>query len=77
MESRHIEELNTIVRVKAILGSYAAIARICQVSSVAVFNWKRRGRFPRTDYTGETKYAETIHQAINGVIPLSLLLPPN
>jgi len=75
METEVTQEANIITKVKNILGSYSAIARICQVSAVAVFGWKRRGKFPRTDYTGETRYAETIYRAINGLIPMEQLLP--
>jgi len=40
-----------------------AIANICRVSQPAVFKWSVTGRLPRTEWTGETNYAEKIFNA--------------
>jgi hypothetical protein len=42
------------------VGGQAAAARICGVSSVAVFKWLKRGSLPRTEYTGKTDYSERL-----------------
>lgn len=38
----------------------------CQVSVRAVYKWSERGVLPRTDYTGETNYAEIIANLSEG-----------
>lgn len=40
------------------LGGPEKTARICQVSSRALYKWMTTGHLPRTEYTGETRYAE-------------------
>ena len=39
-----------------------AIARVCGVSVPAVYKWIRVGRLPRTEWTGETNYAQKISE---------------
>lgn len=41
-------------------GGIPAVAEACGVSTRAVYKWLSHGRLPRTDYTGETNYAEII-----------------
>lgn len=41
-------------------GGIPAVAQACGVSARAVYKWISHGRLPRTDYTGETNYAEII-----------------
>ena len=36
------------------------IAELCGVSRVAVSKWAKAGRLPRTEFTGETEYAEIL-----------------
>lgn len=56
-----------------ILGSYEAMGRLCGVSGKAVVKWRQRGRLPRTEWTGETHYAERISEATG--IALKALRP--
>jgi hypothetical protein len=42
------------------------IADQCQVSVRAVYKWCERGMLPRTEFTGETSYAEKIETLSNG-----------
>lgn len=41
-------------------GGAAAVAVACGVSARAVYKWAASGSLPRTEYTGETNYAEQI-----------------
>ena len=56
------------------LGGYSATGRICGVSFMAVMKWVRRGRLPRTEWTGETDYASRIEAALDGTITREELL---
>jgi len=50
----------TLTRLTKDHGELAKVAKICGVTHGALDRWKRLGRFPRTDFTGETNYAERI-----------------
>jgi hypothetical protein len=39
------------------------VASACGVTHQAVLKWLKRGRLPRTEYSGETNYAELIARA--------------
>lgn len=41
-------------------GGVQAVAKACDVSPRAVYKWVAREKLPRTDYSGETAYANTI-----------------
>lgn len=41
-------------------GGVAVVAQACEKSPRAVYKWLSAGRLPRTDYTGETSYAQRI-----------------
>lgn len=41
-------------------GGVAAVAQACEKSPRAVYKWLSAGSLPRTDYTGETSYAQRI-----------------
>ena len=68
MEMTHLE--------KAIrfLGGYSATARVCGVAYQVVVNWVRRGRLPRTEWTGETDYSSKIEKALAGAVTREELL---
>ncbi|EKO3727505.1 hypothetical protein GCS56_001682 [Vibrio metschnikovii] len=42
------------------------ISEECHVSVRAVYKWCEKGVLPRTEYTGETNYAEIIEALSNG-----------
>lgn len=52
-----------------LLGGPSPAATLCKVSRPAVDKWLKRGRLPRTDYTGETNYAERIAAACRAKDP--------
>jgi len=64
-----------LTKVKDILGSYDAIGKACGVSGKAVMKWHKNGKPPRTEYTGETTYAETLEKQCSGAIKKECLLP--
>lgn len=65
----------SIAQAKSILGSFRALGLACGVSDTAVKKWYHNGRPPRTEYTGETRYAESIEAATNGAVSRSDLRP--
>ncbi|MGE4529791.1 MAG: YdaS family helix-turn-helix protein [Acidithiobacillus sp.] len=73
MKNSHITA--SLLRAKSLLGSYNALGRVCSVSGKAVMKWVAAGRLPRTEYTGETRYAEMIQNATNGAITCKDLRP--
>lgn len=48
------------------VGGPISAASICGVTRQAVDKWIHNGRLPRTDYTGETGYAELLAKASKG-----------
>lgn len=47
------------------IGGVASAASICGISPRAVYKWLKAERLPRTDYTGETHYAELLANEAN------------
>lgn len=43
-----------------IAGGVTAVAKACGISDRAVYKWLATCSLPRTEYTGETRYAELI-----------------
>lgn len=80
-----IQHMNTVViaidKAREILGSFAAIGEVCggpsgkPLTGKAVEKWRKRGRLPRTEYTGETQYSELIEAATGGRVLRSELCP--
>lgn len=48
------------------VGGPIQVAKVCGVTRQAVDKWIHNGRLPRTDYTGETNYAELLAKASKG-----------
>lgn len=42
------------------LAGLQQISRVCGVTYQAVRKWEKAGRLPRTEWTGETNYADSI-----------------
>lgn len=51
MNQKTLEDVIKTVRV-------AVVADVCGVSQRAIYKWMDNGKLPRTEYTGETNYAE-------------------
>ena len=68
---------NLITQVIALIG-LTKLASELKVSYQAVRKWERAGRLPRTEWTGETNYAEVIERLTEGKIKKGelLRLPP-
>ncbi|MEE4677691.1 hypothetical protein V2K57_25635 [Pseudomonas alliivorans] len=45
------------------VGGIRAAAKVCDRSYQALNKWRLAARLPRTDYTGETRYAELLAKA--------------
>lgn len=54
----------------------SALAKQCGVTHQAVRKWHRKRRMPRTEWTGETQYAEAIERAMAGRVTRDMLLAP-
>jgi Prophage CP4-57 regulatory protein (AlpA). len=50
------------------------VAKACGVSQRAIYKWIDNGKLPRTDYTGETNYAEKIALVSNGLFSADTIL---
>lgn len=66
---------NPVLKAVTHFGGRTEVAKITGVSYMAVKKWERNGCFPRTEYTGETNYAEKLSQASEGVLLVNELLP--
>lgn len=55
-------------------GKVAGVAQVCGVTVRAVYKWLKLGRLPRTDYTGETDYANRIANETGGKYTASEIL---
>lgn len=52
----------------------SVVAEACGVSQRAIYKWMTNGKLPRTDYTGETNYAEKIASVSNGLFSADTIL---
>lgn len=52
------------------------LARELGVTHQALYKWERRGKLPRTEWTGETKYSERIEALTGGQVTKAQLLAP-
>lgn len=70
-----MEESNTLKKaIDMIPGKAVRAAEVCGVSVRAVYKWLGAGRLPRTDYTGETNYAQKLADASGGNFTAQWLL---
>ena len=44
----------------------SVVAEVCGLTPKAVYKWLERGSLPRTEFTGETEYAEKISRVSGG-----------
>jgi hypothetical protein len=65
-----------LIKAKDIIGGYEAVGRVCGgLTGKAVKKWADAGKPPRTEYSGETKYARLIARATKNAVKASQLLP--
>ena len=57
-------------------GKVVGASEVCGVSVRAVYKWINAGRLPRTDYTGETDYANRLSKASSGEFSPEQILNP-
>ncbi|MFS1526226.1 hypothetical protein ACL7TT_19360 [Microbulbifer sp. 2304DJ12-6] len=55
-------------------GGPLKVARRCEISTSAVHKWITNERLPRTEYTGETEYAEILAALSGGKFNANQLL---
>lgn len=65
---------NPMQLIFSVLGGPSKVARICGVAPITARKWRERGHLPRTEWTGETHYAEKIETATNGMMTRAQLL---
>ncbi|CDH46979.1 YdaS family helix-turn-helix protein [Candidatus Contendibacter odensensis] len=65
--------MNDIQRAIHIIGTNR-LAKACRVKHPSVNKWGKAGRLPRTEWTGETRYAEVIEQLSEGRVTVKELL---
>jgi len=56
-------------------GGFEALGRACKLTGKAIKKWAELGRPPRTEYTGETHYAQIISAFVDGAVTVEDLLP--
>lgn len=74
-----LKSYNPILRKAAHeVGGINKLANTCGVRVSAAWRWVQRGHLPRTEWTGETRYAELIEAATKGAVTKAELLscPP-
>lgn len=73
-----METINPLHLLFSVLGGTSKVARMCGVAQPVAWRWKQQGHLPRTEWTGETNYAERIEIATNGLVTKAQLLaqPP-
>lgn len=56
------------------IGGVPKASAVCEVSPRAIYKWLAADSLPRTDYTGETNYAQRLADASNGGFTAEWLL---
>jgi len=72
--STPLQQAIAVIGIKKATRGIAIVASRCGVSYQAVRKWYNAGRLPRTEWTGETRYAEIIEAATDGQITREQLL---
>lgn len=62
----YMNEITTFHAAIAHIGGPKRAAEICSISVRAVYKWLAKGSLPRTEYTGETKYAGLLSESAKG-----------
>jgi len=65
---------SALSRAISAIGGLQAVGDLLHVSPQAVHKWLKKGRLPRTEWTGETTYAEQMSAAANGAVTKEELL---
>ena len=73
MKDETNESRAELAKAIALLGGFSTVARIVERSPRAVRKWRDDG-LPRTEWTGETNYAEQLEKASRGKVKKSILL---
>lgn len=66
--------MNNVESAVDLLGGPTGAATVCNVTPQAVRKWMKRGRLPRTEYTGETQHAQRMAAASDGAFSADWLL---
>lgn len=67
-------KIKTLSIAVAALGGLEATGKVCGVTGQAVSRWLKRGKLPRTEYTGETHYADLMEAANPNISAIQLRL---
>ena len=68
LRKKPLLEMTPLEKAIRFLGGYSATARVFGVAYQVIVNWVRRGRLPRTEWTGETDYSARIEKALAGAV---------
>lgn len=68
----HKEKVPTLAEAIKEIG-VTAISSACGCSPRSIYKWMKKGALPRTDFTGETNYAEQIALASEGKFSAELI----
>lgn len=66
--------MNAISTAIGAVGGPVAAAKACGIRRQAIDKWLAKGVLPRTDYTGETSYADLLAKASDGLFTAEWLL---
>lgn len=61
--------MNPITKALKAAKTRTALAKACDVSRTAVMKWEENEKLPRTEWTGETNYAERIYKSFGVIVP--------
>lgn len=79
-EAAVFPEKKPLERVFELLGGPTGVLKALRAAGIeiktpwAVNKWLRAGRLPRTEYTGETNYAQVLERAVGGQVTAAAML---